>query len=96
VSTGSCVDVRRRVFYVSGLDIEIPLVKYKELEAHGVPVGIVLLSAGVALAALWKIKTKTTIEEIHSKISNGEIESIRRRIESTVESLAPPRVDEDE
>jgi hypothetical protein len=43
------------VFLVNGLAIEIALVKYKSLEAHGLPVGIAFLVAGVALAYFWKI-----------------------------------------
>lgn len=49
-------------FIATGIGAEISLVKYKGLEAHGVPAGILSLVIGVALAALWKISTTTTTE----------------------------------
>ncbi len=47
-------------FLATGLGVQIPLVEYKGLTAHGVPAGIALLVAGVALAVLWKITSTTT------------------------------------
>jgi hypothetical protein len=45
---------------LAGLSIEIPLVKLNGLEAHGVPVGLAVIFAGIALAHFWKIGGKTS------------------------------------
>jgi hypothetical protein len=37
----------------------IPLVSYRDLEAHGLPVGLAFIAAGVAVLALWKIGIET-------------------------------------
>ena len=42
------------LFLLKGLGVTTPLVTYKGAEAHGVPVGIVLLIMGVLLARFWK------------------------------------------
>lgn len=50
-------------FLALGLGVQIPRVKYHALEAYGVPAGVALLAAGVALAALWKITREITVTE---------------------------------
>ena len=45
-------------FLLRGLGIPVPLIKYKGLEGHQVPAGVVLLAAGIALASLWKVSTE--------------------------------------
>lgn len=45
---------------LAGLSIEIPLVKLNGLEAHGVPVGLAVICAAIALAHFWRIGGKTS------------------------------------
>ena len=55
----------------TGMGVEVPLVKFKDLEAHGVPAGVAILVAAVALAHFWKITTTET-EETSETVSNDE------------------------
>jgi hypothetical protein len=43
------------VIVISGLGV-IPIIKYRGLEAYGVPIGLGVCVIGVALAAFWKIR----------------------------------------
>ncbi len=49
-------------FLFAGVGASVPWVKFKGLEAHEVPEGLVILAAGVALAVFWKVswRTRTT------------------------------------
>jgi hypothetical protein len=67
------------LFLARGIGVQIPFVKYKGLEAHGVPVGIAFLVGGVALAVLWRIKMTTTVKETYiEKSSDGSSTEIRK------------------
>jgi hypothetical protein len=59
-----------------GLGAEVPLIKYKGLEAYGVPAGVILMAASIAIAAFWKISYKVTTTEkdryIDKKITADE------------------------
>jgi hypothetical protein len=54
-----------------GFNVDIPLIKFKGLEASGVPVGVVLIVIGVALAYFWKIKVTHKIEETYSPVNGS-------------------------
>lgn len=60
-----------------GFGAEIPYVKYKEIEAYGVPAGVLLLAAGIALARFWKI-------EEHRKTTIFDANGVIRKINETV------------
>lgn len=78
------------IFLVGGLGVEIPIVKYKGLEAQGVPAGIGFLVVGVALAAFWKVKTTRIEEDRRLDISSdGSSTSTVKRTE-TRNSFRPP------
>ncbi len=77
-------------FLATGLGVEIPVVKYKGLEAHGVPVGIALLAAGVALAALWKITMTTIVEETSSETSSDGSSSASKKETTITTTLTRP------
>lgn len=40
---------------LAGLNVEVPLIKFKGLEAQGVPVGLIVMGIGVALAYFWRV-----------------------------------------
>lgn len=48
------------LFLAHGIGIATPLDKYDVSGTHGVPVGIAIFAAGIALAAFWKIETHTS------------------------------------
>jgi hypothetical protein len=48
-------------FLIHGLGVDIPQIKYKGLEAHNIPVGIVIFAGGIVLTAVWKVTTTTTL-----------------------------------
>ena len=50
-------------FLLTGLGIEIPVVKYQGWEGQRVPAGAVLLAAGIPLAYFWKIQVTTSTKE---------------------------------
>jgi hypothetical protein len=90
------------LFLLKGLGVATPLVTYKEGEAHGIPVGILLLVMGVLLACLWKIRSSQAVirreDVIEAKgvVMGNIIERIRReiRVESSLEGdshTRPPR-----
>lgn len=79
-------------FLATGLGVEIPLIKYKGLEARGVPVGIALLIAGVALARFWKVHSTESIEETFTQTSaDGDSTTTQKKTETTT-NFRPPRV----
>lgn len=90
LATGAC-------FLATGLGVTIPLVQYKGMEAHGVPIGAVLLVVGVALAALWKISTTTTTERteeiIYTRNSDDGSSSSSKSSTKTTETtqFKPPQ-----
>lgn len=43
------------VCLLTGLGMEVPMLKYQGFEGHRVPAGVVLLFAGIALATLWRV-----------------------------------------
>ncbi len=63
------------MFLAEGLGADIPALEYNGLKANAVPIGIVFLAFGVAIAALWKIsvkKTQTvTIDTADGKITHS-------------------------
>jgi len=66
-------------FLASGLGIEISIIKYKGLEAHGVPVGLLLIAAGIALAFLWKIRREeTTVDTYTDNSPDGNSSTMKR------------------
>ncbi len=48
------------LFLSRGLGIDLPIVKYKGLEAHNVPIGLLIFAGGIVLAAVWKVSTTKT------------------------------------
>lgn len=71
-----CVGV---FFLFAHFGVEIPLVRYKGLEAHNLPVGIVIMVVAVALAKLWKIEESRTVTTI---FENGRSDG-KDRVSST-------------
>jgi len=49
-------------FLLHGFGVDIPSIEYKGLKAQNVPAGLAILAAGIALAALWKIRIERTRE----------------------------------
>jgi hypothetical protein len=45
---------------VAGLGGNVPLIKFREAAAYGVPAGIGVMLVGVLLAAFWKVSSTTT------------------------------------
>lgn len=82
------------LFLAAGLGSNIPFVKYKEIEAYGVPVGVVLLVIGVALATFWKVSTTKTIERRHteteSDIDGTTTTTTTSETKTTITTLAEP------
>ena len=58
-------------FLLTGLGIEVPVVKYQGFEGQRVPAGVVLLIAGIALASLWRIRTTTYSKETRTSQPDG-------------------------
>ena len=75
-------------FLATGLGVVIPLITYKGLQAHGVPVGILLVAAGVALAAFWKVSISKTVEETQTQTSSDGSSSTTHTQTTTVTTLA--------
>jgi len=76
------------LFLLKGTSVEIPLVKYKGIEAYGVPAGIAMLAAGIALAYFWRITRRTVIETTETSSSDGT-KKIRRE-ESDIRTFKRP------
>lgn len=50
-------------FLLRNVGVELPMLKYKGLEAKNIPAGVILLAAGIAIAKLWSVRwseTRTT------------------------------------
>ena len=58
-------------FILTGLGIEVPLIKYKGFEGQRVPAGVVLLIAGIALAYFWKITETTSTKTTNTTSPDG-------------------------
>src|SRR5436309_6883464 len=67
-------------FIVQGLGFDVPIIEYKGLKAHNVPVGLVIFAGGIVLAAVWKVETstKTTIENKLGKITIEKVKKMFR------------------
>ena len=80
------------IFLAIGIGVEIPLVKYKEFEAYGIPAGIALLIAGVALARFWKVSKTETVEETHSETisDDNSITNQTTKKTTTITTLSRP------
>jgi len=78
------------LFLSRGLGVEIPLVKYKGVEAHDVPAGVAFLVAGVALARFWKIKTITIVRETETKTSRDGHSTKSQKTTTTVTEMRGP------
>ena len=73
------------VCLLNGIGADIPLIKYKGLEAHNIPVGIALCLIGLAVAIFWKIEIGTKVVEKHqTKQSNGALTTTTRTSETKV------------
>lgn len=80
------------LFLASGLGVEISLIKYKELEVYGIPVGVALLVAGVALARFWKIRRTEYAEETITHSTADGISTTTHKETETTTVFKPPRV----
>jgi hypothetical protein len=78
------------LLFIEGLNIEIPLITFKGLEAHGVPIGIAVICAGIALARFWKIETKTNRTYETTTSSDDGTETKTKWTESTTYTAEPP------
>jgi len=77
-------------FLATGLGVDIPLIKYQGLEAYGVPVGIVLLVVGVALARFWRVSTTETFEEIITTTSSDGGSTTSQKKSKITTTFTPP------
>lgn len=81
-------------FLASGLGADIPFVKYKEIEAYGVPVGVILLAVGSVMAIFWKVSTSTTTEsqrtETTSSSDGTTTTTTTSTTKTTITTLAKP------
>lgn len=79
-------------FLAIGIGVEVPLVKYKEFEAYGIPAGIALLAAAVALAYFWKVSRTESVEETHTESSSGDDSTTTQttRKTTTINLSKPP------
>jgi hypothetical protein len=78
------------LFLLKGFGVEIPVLKYKTLEAHDIPAGIAIMVVGVALACGWKIRsTYTVVEERTEKRSDGTSATTRLEIKADLRSVHP-------
>lgn len=81
-------------FLASGLGADIPFVKYKEIEAYGVPVGVILLAIGGVMAIFWKVSTSTTTEsqrtETTSSSDGTTTTTTASKAKTTITTLAKP------
>jgi len=68
------------LFLAHGIGIETPLAAYKGSQGSGIPVGLALFAAGVALAAFWKTDTNTSREGLDSATSFDGHSSGSRKI----------------
>jgi hypothetical protein len=50
-------------FLLRHAGVELPMLKYKSLEAQNIPAGVVLLVAGVAIAKFWRVRWRETRTE---------------------------------
>ncbi len=81
------------VFLANGLGVTVPWVHYQAFAAQGVPVGLFLLVAGVALAVFWKITLKTTEEETRTESTDYQTDTVSttvRKVKETVTTLSNP------
>jgi hypothetical protein len=81
------------IFLAIGIGVDIPLVKYKEFEAYGIPAGLVLLVAGVALARFWKVSKTETVEETHTETisdDNSTTTQTTKKTTTTTTLARPP------
>jgi len=81
------------VFLANGLGVTIPWVHYETFAAQGVPVGLFLLVAGVALAVFWKITLQTKEEETVTESrddNHSTISTTVRKVKETVTTLSNP------
>jgi hypothetical protein len=76
-------------FLLTGLGVQIPFVAYKGLEAHNVPAGAILLAAGIALAAFWKVSSSQTIEE-SSTTTTADGSTTTTKKKTTSSQFFPP------
>jgi hypothetical protein len=73
------------VFLLAGVGATIPLIKFKELEAHGVPIGLGVIGAGVLLAWLWPVSKRVVEIEITEIVApDGTVTRNESRVESDI------------
>jgi hypothetical protein len=86
------------VFLLAGLGVEVPAIKFQGFEGQRVPAGVVLLIAGIVLAALWRVTITTSVKETkpdgtiieRTRRAKGVLNSVRKavlRARSALEKL---------
>lgn len=75
------------VFLLTGVGVEIPVVKYKGVEAYGLPAGVILLAAGVALARFWPLQSTETTETTTSSGGSKSTTSTTTTKTTTIKTL---------
>jgi hypothetical protein len=73
------------VFLLTGLGMEVPAIKFQGFEGQRVPTGVVLLIAGIALAAFWRVTITTSVKETKPDGTSRETTRVAKGI---VEPLA--------
>lgn len=81
------------LFLLTGLGMEVAVIKYQGFEGERVPAGVVLIIAAIALAALWRVTSTnsakiirpdgTTIETVRR--AKGNLSSVRNALQAWAE-----------
>jgi hypothetical protein len=84
-------------FIAASLGVEIALIKYKGLEVYGLPAGVVLLVAGLALARFWKVSNTektTTTDFMHSYTaqSGDAVSTTSQKQTEITTTFNPPKI----
>ncbi len=76
---------------LTGLGVEVPLIKFKGLEAQGMPAGAVILAVAVALAYFWKISVRRKEETVETTgdESGGSFHKVERTKETVTTFKVP-------
>lgn len=77
------------VCVIGGFGVPLPLVKYKEISAYGLPAGFGFLLIAVLFARFWKVKSQKTVKTEITKSHNG---TTRKTTETTIMTslMKPP------
>ena len=75
-------------FTLTGLGIDVPVVKFNGFEANNLPAGIALLLVAVALAYFWRITYEYSFDETREKDLGSGIERTIRSVKSSTRMIS--------